>query len=108
MIFDRLSADIFEDSYFQELFFKLSKHNAYEIIGENGTEVISEKDLKHLLRFSDILSNASEPKFRNMSYKIVSLLNQSFCENPIYKTYSTAILSKIGNFPAINYLDYKV
>ncbi|WP_144517761.1 DEAD/DEAH box helicase [Bacillus sp. FDAARGOS_235] len=108
MIFDRLSADIFEDSYFQELFLKLSKYNAYEILGENITDVISEKELKHLLRFSDILSNASDPKFRNMSYKIVSLLNQSFCENPIYKTYSTAILSKIGNFPAMNYLDYKV
>lgn len=108
MIFDRLSADIFEDSYFQELFLKLSKYNAYEILGENITDVISEKELKHLLRFSDILSNASNPKFRNMSYKIVSLLNQSFCENPIYKTYSTAILSKIGNFPAMNYLDYKV
>ncbi|MCY8954704.1 DEAD/DEAH box helicase [Bacillus cereus] len=108
MIFDRLSADIFEDSYFQELFLKLSKYNAYEILGENITDVISEKELKHLLRFSDILSNARDPKFRNMSYKIVSLLNQSFCENPIYKTYSTAILSKIGNFPAINYLDYKV
>ncbi|PFR26496.1 hypothetical protein COK19_12785 [Bacillus cereus] len=108
MIFDRLSADIFEDSYFQELFLKLSKNNAYEILGENITDVISEKELKHLLRFSDILSNASDPKFRNMSYKIVSLLNQSFCENPIYKTYSTAILSKIGNFPAMNYLDYKV
>jgi POLQ-like helicase len=108
MIFDRLASDILKEDYFKFLFTKLSKQFGQEIIIGASKEEISERELRHLLRFSDILSNSSSSIHRNLSYKIVSLLNTLFSENPVYRTYSTAILSKIGNFPAINFLNYDI
>ncbi|WP_342026094.1 DEAD/DEAH box helicase [Cytobacillus pseudoceanisediminis] len=107
MIFNRLSEDVLVDEYFISLFKKLS-----EGYGKNlliGTEVLfSNKELKDLLRFSDILSNSTITSNRNLAYKIVSLLQYMFKDNPIYQNYSTAILAKLGNFPALNLLNFKV
>lgn len=108
MIFDKLSKDVLKDNYFMELYTLLLRHIAsIELLVDNPIG-INEKQMIHLLRFSDILSNSTLNDCRNMSYRIVAFLSPAFKENPVYKTYSTAILSKIGNFPAIKNLNLQV
>ncbi len=108
MIIERLAKDVLGDRYFLDLFMKLSKHIGNHILKENFEDTITQKELSHLLRFGDILSNSREPEARNIAYKIISLLNTMYNNDPIYQSYSKAILSKLGNFPAINYLNYDV
>jgi len=108
MIFDKLSEDVLKNEYFQELYEKLSIIQINEIFSEKNHLKLTEKDIIHLLRFCDILSNSTIPEARNVSYKIISLLNQKCCDDSAYRTYSTAVLSKLGNFPAMNFLNYGV
>lgn len=108
MIFDRLAEDIFQDDYFKNLYNKMSKKIANEIFLNPSQKTITNKEFVHLLRFADILSNSNKPEARNLAYKIVSLLSSAYEEDPIYRTYSTAVLTKLGNFPAMDYLKFEV
>jgi Superfamily II helicase len=107
MLFDDLSKDVVKDEYFLSLYKRLSKDVSNYIFKESYQEtLLQNKGMLHLLRFSDILSNSKIEEYRNLAYKIVSLLSTKYSANPIYKTYSVAILNELGNFPAINYLNY--
>jgi POLQ-like helicase len=108
MIFDTLSEEALQSDYFRSLYMKLSTISADKVFGCYQENKLSEKELSHLLRFSDILSNSSKSDARNIAYKIISLLSTDFSQHPAYKTVSTAVLSKLGNFPAMNYLNYNV
>lgn len=106
-IIEKLVEDIFKDEYFKILNKKcllISAENSFK--KEIKTE-LSPKELKDLLRFADILSNSKNSLARNKSYQIVATLNQTYFNNKIYKTLSKAILIKLGNFPAIDYLEIK-
>lgn len=103
-IIDRLTADILSDEYFIKLFNKCLLINA-ELTINNSITVLEEKELLHVLRFADILSNSENSGARNKSYQIVTCLNLSYSKNPFYQTASKAIYSKLGNFPAVNYLE---
>ncbi len=108
-LIEKLVEDIFQDDYFNKLFNKCLLITA-ENIFRKKTELKSKltpKELKDLLRFADILSNSNDSTARNKSYQIVSALNHDFKNNEIYRTVSKAIFSKLGNFPAINYLETK-
>ena len=107
-IIERLAKDILVDEYFEKLFVKASRLCAcilFDCVEEN--ESIAEKEFTHLLKFADILSNSKDSKARNKSYQIISLLNYMYRENPIYRTCSKAVFAKLGNFPAIEYLQEK-
>ena len=105
ILIERLSKDILEDIYFENLFLKASILYAYGLFKYNEVDFkLSEKEYFHLLRFADILSISSNPKARNKAYQIISILNYSYKTDPSYRTYSLAVFAKLGNFPAINYL----
>lgn len=107
MIFNRLSEDVLDDKYFKSLFKKLSEGFGKKIF--NDVEItFTNKELKDLLRFSDILSNSTITTNKNLAYKIVSLLLIICKDNPVYQGYTNAILSKLGNFPALNLLNFEV
>ena len=109
MIFDNLSKDVVKDEYFLMLYKNLSKDiSNYTFKEQSPKDLIQNKELLHLLRFSDILSNSTIEEYRNLAYKVVSLLNTKYSTSPVYKTYSVAILNELGDFPAINYLNYDV
>ncbi|MDF9841473.1 MULTISPECIES: DEAD/DEAH box helicase [unclassified Paenibacillus] len=108
MIFDKLSRDVMIDDYFNQLYERLLKNIASIELVVDSPVTISEKQLVHLLRFSDILSNSTLNDCRNMAYRIVAFLSPTYKGNSIFKTYSTAILSRLGNFPAINNLNHNV
>ena len=107
-IFGQLSKDILNDEYFKYLFEKISllyAEGLFDFLNENNK--LSRIEYTHLLRFADILSNSSDSNARNKSYQIISILNDNYNQDPIYRTYSNAVFAKLGNFPAIQYLNEK-
>ena len=108
MIFNKLAEDVLEDGYFKDLYNKLTILSIHETFSEKTNESLSKKEKTHLYQFSDILSNSKIPEARNIAYRIISFLNNDDHEDPVFKTYSTAILSRLGNFPAMKHLGYNV
>ncbi|AST91063.1 hypothetical protein BC6307_07110 [Sutcliffiella cohnii] len=106
-LLERLATDAFEDEYFNMLFDKINKIYFQDIFREE-VEVLNEKELIDILRFCDILSNSTNNKHKNIAYKVVTLLYPFYKEKSYFKTVSTAALSKIGNFPALQLLNYDV
>ena len=107
-IFGKLSKDILNNEYFKYLFEKISllyAEGLFNFLNENNK--LSHIEYTHLLRFADILSNSSDSKARNKSYQIIGILNDNYNQDPIYRTYSNAVFAKLGNFPAIQYLNEK-
>ena len=104
-IIEKLTEDILEDEYFIHLFNKSSLLSAYNQFGIDNSELFTEKQIKDLLRFADLLSNSKSSIARNKAYQIITFLNFDYSSNPIYRTVSKAVYSKLGNFPAINYLE---
>lgn len=106
-LIEKLVEDILQDNYFNSLFGKCLLINAENIFKQDEKTDLSLKELKDILRFADILSNSNNSIARNKSYQIVSALNHTYSNNEIYRTVSKAIFSKLGNFPAIYYLESK-
>ncbi len=104
-IIEKLTEDILKDEYFNLLFRKSSLLSAYNQFNILNNDTLSEKELKDILRFADILSNSTNSIARNKAYQIITFLNTSYSNDPIYKTVSKAVYSKLGNFPAIKYLE---
>jgi len=107
-IIEKLTEEILNDEYFKLIFSKCSILSAdYNLKNINSGNKLTDKEFKDALRFSDILSNSSNSEARNKSYQIITYLNYKYQNNEIYRTFSKAVYSKLGNFPAINYLvDY--
>jgi len=103
-IIDRLTADVLSDDYFKSLYLKLSIISAKNILSIDS-DCLTSKELKDLLKFSDILSNSSNSDARNRAYQIITFLNRDYFDSPVYQVISKAVYSKLGNFPAINYLE---
>ncbi|MBB6330848.1 superfamily II DNA or RNA helicase [Chryseobacterium sediminis] len=106
-IIDKLTEDILRDEYFNALFNKCSLITAQNLFKKSNRVQFTTKELRDTLRFADILSNSKNSEARNRSYQIVASLNQDYKDNEVYRTVSKAIFSKLGNFPAINYLENK-
>lgn len=104
-IIDKLTEEILVDDYFHLLFNKCSLLSAeFNLKSSNINNILTNKELKDVLRFSDILSNSTVSEARNKSYQIITYLNHHFQNNEIYRTFAKAVYSKLGNFPAIDYL----
>lgn len=102
---EKLSLEILEDDYFLTLYSKASQLIAADLFMESKESVqLTPKELKDLLRFSDILSHSQEHNARNKAYKIITLLHNRYADNPFYKIYTHSVMAKLGNFPAIEYL----
>ena len=105
VLITRLTNDILSDQYFNDLFIKCASEAGQRIITNNGSQSLSQKELNHLLRFSDILSNSNSSAARNKAHQIITYLNHKYSSDPAYRTISKAVFAKLGNFPAINYLE---
>ncbi|MBN8047278.1 DEAD/DEAH box helicase [Paraclostridium bifermentans] len=100
MFIEKLVNDIYDDEYLIELYEKACKNFTRNIF-KFKYERLTNKELKDILRFADILSNSSNISARNKSYRIISLLKDEFCNNNVYKVYSNAILKRLCNFPSL-------
>lgn len=104
-IIEKLTKDVLDDEYFKLIFSKCSLISAeYNLKIELSDNILTNKELTDALRFSDILSNSKNSEARNKAYQIITYLNHQFKNDEIYRTVSKAVYSKLGNFPAINYL----
>jgi len=107
-IIDQLTIDILKDSYFNKLYLKSSVNSAKIVFNQkNDNTNLTRKEFVDILRFSDILSNSNNSEGRNKSHNIISYLNSQFKTDQVYRTFSKAIYSKLGNFPALQYLENK-
>lgn len=102
---EALTNDVLNDKYFLQIFQKAERIAAYKLFGANSDESISNKEYVDLMKFADILSHSIQPDARNKSYKAISLLVEAFKAEPGFKLYAEAILSKLGNFPALKFLN---
>jgi len=104
-IIEKLTKDVLSDEYFKLIFSKCSLISAeFNLKIELSDNILTNKELTDALRFSDILSNSKNSEARNKAYQIITYLNHQFKDDEIYRTVSKAVYSKLGNFPAINYL----
>ena len=99
-----LAIDTLNDAYFKELFIKAEKKLAYNFFGIEG-QPLNEKEFIDLLRFADILSHSKNDDARNKSYKVLSLLVDDYTKDQTFKFFANSILVKLGNFPALKFLD---
>jgi len=105
-IIDKLTEEVLNNKYYNDLYKKCSLLSAdINLKIKSSKYNLTSKELNDSLRFADILSNSTNSVARNNSYQIVTYLNSHYSENEIYKTVATAVYSKLGNFPAINYLN---
>lgn len=101
---EKLKNDILEDEYFLSLFKKAEIISAYDCFNIPTTESISEKEFKDLMRFADLLSHSKDANARNKAYKIIALLVKTFGNTKNFQLFASAILAKLGNFPALQFL----
>lgn len=108
VVIDGIENDILDDFYFSELRLKAELYAAFKFFNSSEHQLeLNKKEFLDLLKYSDILSYSKSPRTRNLSYRIVSLLSEQESHTEIYKIFSTAILSKLGNFPALSLLSAK-
>jgi replicative superfamily II helicase len=106
-VIERLVDDVYKESYFSVIFNKCLISTAEFFLKSDTQSSLTDKEFIDALRFADILSNSTNPKARNDAYQIITALNHYYSKNPTYRTVSKAVFSKLGNFPAINFLEIK-
>lgn len=107
-ILEKLAKKALNDTYLHKLVgrleFLLAKKN---ILLQESNDEITTKEYSDLIRFADILSSSQSEDARNLAYKIVSLLFEYNNNLPTLEESFRAILIKLGNFPAITFLETK-
>src|SRR5690554_4926897 len=103
-IIEELAGKTLSDDYFKELFLKAEIKSAYNFF-QMQKEKLNAKEFTDILRFADILSRSEDSESKNKAYKIVSLLIDDYKDDPIFRAFSSSILLKLGNFPALSFLE---
>lgn len=110
-LIEKLTIEILHASYFYMLVDKCAQSNAIANFSGHGkineSPSLTPKEFKDALRYADLLSNSEEVEARVYAYQIITHLNPEYAQDPFYKTVAKAVYSKLGNFPAINYLETK-
>lgn len=102
---NQIAPTIISDSYFLKLYRVCVERSALRTLNISTEEKYTEKEIRDLLRFADLLSTSSISDARNYAYKIITYLNPYCKDNMYYQTVAKAVYSNLGNFPAISYLE---
>lgn len=97
---EKLAREALERKYFWDLYKKININSINKVLKLDVKE-LKNKELTDILRFADIFSNSKDEELKNLSYRILSKLNDDYNDNLIYNTYANAILKKLNNFPAL-------
>lgn len=100
----KLTEDILQDDYFNSLLEKVIIISTSYLFSSHS-ESFSDKEFIDILRFADLLSNSTDSNARNKAYQIITNLNPFYNGDSRYKTVAKAVYSKLGNYPAITYLE---
>ncbi len=103
---EELAEEAIKDEYLHEIFFKLEQMQANAFFKTDSTQ-LTEKEFVDILRFADILSHADDSMYeaKNMAFKIISLLYDFYQQDKLFQTFANSILIKLGNFPALTFLE---
>ena len=102
---NQIAPTIISDSYFLKLYRVCVERSALRTLNISTEEKYTEKEIRDLLRFADLLSTSYISDARNYAYKIITYLNPYCKDNMYYQTVAKAVYSNLGNFPAISYLE---
>ncbi len=102
-IIQKMSKKAFEDVYLKDLLYKLEENYCNRLCYDDFQLTINNKEINHLLRFSDILCRSEYSKHRNLSLKIISLLQEinEIRNMEYFQIIATNVLVKLGNFPSM-------
>lgn len=92
------------DAYLYELLKKVQKNYGVNLFG-GKSEGLTDKEFADILRFADILSRSSTSDSKNVALKIISSLYDEYKENETYKLFSKSVLTKLGIFPSISFIE---
>ena len=106
-IIQKMSNKAYEDPYLRNLIHKLETDYCRKFYTNSSWLMINEKEILHLLRFSDILCRSEESMHRNLSLKIISLLLEleDVSTSEYFRIIATNTLVKLGNFPSLSIID---
>ncbi len=105
LLIDAIANNIDKDEYFSEIFSRAELLNASQFLGFSTDYELTRKEIIDLLRIADIFSNSTQSKYKNKAYYILGLLSDQNLTDEVFQIYTSAILTKLGNFPAIKYIE---
>lgn len=103
-LIESLAKECLVDEYFIDLFGKLERKAAYNLF-KLDDEKLTNKEYVDILRFGDMLSRSKDPEALNKAFKIISLLVHEYSEDELFQSFAQSIFIKMGNFPALKYLE---
>ena len=103
----KMSNRAYEDPYLKNLIHKLETDYCRRFYANSSQLMLNEKEILHLLRFSDILCRSEESIHRNLSLKIISLLLEleDINTSEYFRAIAANTLVKLGNFPSLPIID---
>ena len=106
-IMQKMSNRAYEDPYLRSLIHKLETDYCRKFYTNSSQLMLNEKEILHLLRFSDILCRSEESMHRNLSLKIISLLLEleDVSTSEYFRIIAVNTLVKLGNFPSLPIID---
>ena len=106
-VIQKMADRAFKDPYLKQLIHKLEEDYCRKFFAQEDKVKLVEKEIEHLLRFSDILCRSENSKHRNLSLKIVSLLLEleDVSKSEYFKMIAANTLVKLGNFPSLPIID---
>lgn len=102
-----MSNRAYEDPYLKNLIHKLETDYCRRFYINSSQLMLNEKEILHLLRFSDILCRSEKSIHRNLSLKIISLLLEleDINTSEYFRAIAANTLVKLGNFPSLPIID---
>ena len=106
-VMQKMSNRAYEDPYLRNLIHKLETDYCRKFYTNSSQLMLNEKEILHLLRFSDILCRSEESMHRNLSLKIISLLLEleDVSISEYFRIIAANTLVKLGNFPSLPIID---
>lgn len=106
-IIQKMSNRAYKDPYLRNLIYKLETDYCRKFYTNSNQLRLNNKEILHLLRFSDILCRSKESIHRNLSLKIISLLLEikDISTSEYFRTIAANTLVKLGNFPSLPIID---
>ena len=78
---NQIAQTIISDSYFLKLYRVCVERSVLRTLNIDTEEKYTEKEIRDLLRFADLLSTSSISDARNYAYKIITYLNPYYKDN---------------------------
>lgn len=106
-VLQQLADQAFEDEYLKELLHKLEENFCSNFYKSSYQANLTDLEINHLLRFSDILCRSKNSLHRNLSLKIISLLLEinEIKNLDYFQLIATNTLVKLGNFPSLKIIN---